>query len=338
MKRLGVYVVALIAALSLMLSGYAQAATTPAPTAAPAKKVDFPQAGSNITLINPNAAGGGADVTARRLTPILEKELGVSVRVVNKPGASQQIGITELVRAKPDGYTIGYTQLATVVTHYLDPRRQAIYTRKDFAPLAIHGVDLGVLAVKGDSPYKSVKDLVDAGKANPEKIKVGDAGIGTSGHLQILQVQKMSGAKVASVHFNGDSEIVAALLGGHIDVFSSTQVGVLPHLRSGAIRLLGVSDKDPSPFFPEAKTMEAQGYKIYIATSRLISGPAGIPKEVQDVLSGALKRAIESNEHKQAMAELGLVWRYLGPAECMAVWADTEAWVGPLMPEVTASK
>ena len=337
MKRAIMSVVAAISALSLMLSGYAQAGTTPAPAATPAKKVDFPQAGRFITWINPNGAGGGTDVTARRLAPIFEKELGVPVQIVNRPGASQQIGITELAKAKPDGYTIGYTQLATVVTHYLDARRQAVYTRKDFAPLAIHGADLGVLAVRSNSPYKSVKDLVDAAKANPDKIKVGDAGIGTSGHLQILQVQRMSGAKVGSVHFNGDNEILAALLGGHIDVYSSTQVGVLPQLRSGELRLLGVSDKEPSPFYPEAKTMEAQGYKIYIATSRLISAPAGIPKDVQDVLSGALKRAIESNEHKQAMADLGLVWRYLGPTECMTFWAGTEEWVKPLVSEIMTS-
>ncbi|MHB0869294.1 MAG: tripartite tricarboxylate transporter substrate binding protein [Chloroflexota bacterium] len=361
-KRFLVSVAAAAAVASLALVGCSQAAPTPAsptkaaqssqaaaptsapaaaqptsapaaaqPTAAPAKKVDFPQKGKPITLLVPWAAGGGNDVGARVLAPALEKELGTPVEVVNKTGAGSQVGITELVKSKPDGYVVGATALPATNTLYLDKERKAVFGRKDFQPLAMHVVDPGVIAVKADSPYKSVKELVEAAKANPEKVKVSSTGVMGSAHLAILQVEKVTGAKFAIVHFDGFSPSLTALLGGHIDAQFGYAGEFLSQVKTGQVRLLGVMDKEPSKFFPEVKTLESQGYQVYMASSRGWSVPVGTPKEVVDVLSGAIKKAMTAEEHKKKMDEMGLALRYMDPAELGKYWDEVDAQITPLM-------
>src|SRR5687767_10414709 len=98
---------------------------------------EFPVKGKPITIMVPFSAGGVTDTSARMMAAEFEKELGTPVQVVNKPGANSQVGLSELVRAKPDGYTLSYATLPTVTTHYLDPTRGAVYTRKDFQPIGM---------------------------------------------------------------------------------------------------------------------------------------------------------------------------------------------------------
>ena len=125
----------------------------------------FPEKGRTLTHIVAYPPGGGTDVTARLLAPMLEKELGIQVQVLNKGGAGGQIGFTELVRSKPDGYTIGNLILPTVITTYLDPTRKAVFSRKSFQLLALQDNDPGIIAVKATGPFKTLKDLIDAAKA-----------------------------------------------------------------------------------------------------------------------------------------------------------------------------
>src|SRR5262249_23639383 len=130
--------------------------------AGPASAQTFPEPGKLITIIVPYAPGGIVDTTARMMAAALEGELHTSFVILNRAGAASQVGLTELVRAKPDGYTLAYAVLPTTVTHYLDPSREVIYTRKSFQPIATHHVAPMVLAVQASSPYRTLKDLVDA--------------------------------------------------------------------------------------------------------------------------------------------------------------------------------
>jgi len=147
---------------------------------------DYPIKSRAISIIVPFAPGGANDVAARVQAPVLEKELGVSVVVVNKPGASTQVGMTQLVQAKPDGHTLGLLTLPGAMLAYLDPSRKAIYSRKDFKVVALQSWDPNGLAVKTDSPHKNLKDLVEAARANPEKIKVGTSGLLSTDHRDSL--------------------------------------------------------------------------------------------------------------------------------------------------------
>jgi len=138
---------------------------------------DFPKKGKSIDLIVAFSSGGAVDTAARLVQPILEKELGTNVEVINKPGAGGQIGYTALTSAKPDGYTIGATGSPSVVVSPLDPARGAKYTRASFQPLGRQVIDPAVIAVQPDSPYKTLKELLDAAKANPKSMTASTTGL-----------------------------------------------------------------------------------------------------------------------------------------------------------------
>ena len=361
MKYPSIAIVGAIVAASLTLAGCSQAAPAPAPTSAPAaptkaaepakaaapaptvaapgptvapaKKVTFPEKGKPITLLVHWAAGGSSDLGARLLAAGMEKELGTTVEVVNKPGAGGQIGYTALTQAKPDGYTIGSTNYPSAIITYLDPDRKASYSRKDFALLALHVVDPGIIAVKADSPYKSLKDVIDAAKANPKKIRASTTGLQSDEHFAILQLQKMTGAQFAIVHFaEGIAKAKAAFLGGHVDVLVGN-VGDTPELlKAGEIRVLGVMDPEESKFLPGVKTFEAQGYKLNNSSSRGFSAPGGTPKEIVETLSAAMKKVIASEEHQKKMAEMALTVRYMDPAKYEAYWDEYENMFRELLP------
>jgi tripartite-type tricarboxylate transporter receptor subunit TctC len=314
-------------------------ASTPAPTASAttaatsaAPKVVFPTQGKTVSMIVPYDAGGAGDIGARLLAPYLEKELGGTVEVVNKPGAGSQIGVTELARAKPDGYTIGFTHLPATIAVYLDPERQAAFTRASLQPLAMYVVDPSAIAVKGDSPMKTLKDLVDAAKSNPGKVTVGDSGILSDGHITSLLLQQSTGAKFAIVHGAGGAKGIADLLGGQVVAQNVNLSGSNIDLaKSGEIRLLGIFDDSTSPNYPGVTTAKSQGYNFSVATSRAISAPAGTPKEIVTILTNAIKRAMAAPDFMAKANSSGLSLRYLDPAGLETYWTDLEGRVKPLI-------
>jgi tripartite-type tricarboxylate transporter receptor subunit TctC len=298
----------------------------------PAWAADYPQKGKSIQLIVGNAAGGPTDLGARILASGLEKELGVPVVVVNKTGANGQIQLTQVASAKPDGYLFGTVNFPVTITGYLDPTRKAAYNRKSFEPLAMHVVDPNLFAVLTKSPYKTVKDLVEAAKAKPKTITV-SSGMRNDEQIGIVQLEKLTGAQFAQVSFTqGTAPSLVALLGGKIDVHCGHPADVLGHVKSGDVRVLGIMDDEESPFLPGVKTFEAQGYKDYSASSRGYVLPAGTPKEIVNILSGAMKKVMATEEHKKKMAEMGLSVRYMDPAQLGKFWDETEAMVKELEP------
>ena len=296
-----------------------------------AAAAEFPIKGKPINIIVGAAAGGPNDVAARMLAPLMQKELGTPVQVVNRPGAGWQIGTTELTRAKPDGYTIGYAPIPTIITIYLDPDRKAVFGRKDFQMLAMHVVDPGAIAVRADSPYKNVKDLVDAAKADPGKIKVSHTGIMGYDHLAILQFEKLSGVTMAVVGFDSSIAAQTALLGGHIDVAFDNVGTFLSHYKAGTMRVLGIMDKEESRYYPSVRTIEAQGYKLYSSSARSIVMPAGAPREIIALLSNTIRKATTDAEHQKKLDEMGFPLRYMDPEQTAAFWDQMEAQVKPLM-------
>lgn len=351
MRRLLVSLVAGMAIVTnLMIAGCAQAAppgksdrvpaapskaaaptTVAQPTTAPTVKIDFPVKGKVITLIVAYPAGGTVDFTGRLLASQLEKELGTVVQVVNRPGAGSQVGITELVRSKPDGYTIGYTPIPSTITIYLDPERKAVFTRKDIQPVANHVVEPDVMAVSADSPYKTLKDVIDAARAKPDKVTVGFTGLMSHQHLAILQLEKVAGVKFAIVSFDGSAPALSALLGRHIDVQVADQGIFMSQVRSGGVRILGIMDKEESKYLPGVRTFESQGYPVYMGTTRFLSVPAGTPKGVVDTLSAAIKRVLDTEEHQQKLEAGAFTVRYMDPAQIETVWTEMEAQIKPLV-------
>jgi tripartite-type tricarboxylate transporter receptor subunit TctC len=296
----------------------------------PASAAEYPQKGKAIQLMVHWSAGGSSDTGARLMASGLEKELGTSVLVVNKPGAGGQIGYTALSQAKPDGYTIGSTNFPSAISSYLDPNRKATYNRQSFELLALHVVDPGIIAVKADSPFKTLQDVIDAAKAAPKKLRVNTTGIQTDEHFATLWLEQLTGAQLARVHLKGSAPSVTAVLGGKIEIYCGN-VGD-PQVRGSEFRVLGVMDYERSPFLPEVKTFEEQGYKIYFGSSRGFSAPAGTPKDIVNILSKAMGNVTKTEDHKQKMRNLGLTLRYMDPIGYNKYWNEFEAKLRELMP------
>lgn len=299
-----------------------------APEAA-APKSSFPEKGKTITIIVPFTAGGNTDTAARTVAPLLEKEFGIPVQVVNKPGAGSQLGLTQLAQSKPDGYTLGIASLPAVNGIYLDPDRKALFNRASFQPLALQVHHPGLLAVKADSPYKTIQDVIAAAKATPEKLTANTTGILGDDHLAVLQLQTLTGTKFAIVHFDGGSAATTAFLGGHIALYVGNFADMLSHFKAGTVRVLGITDKVESSYFPGVKTFEAQGIPLYASADFGLVMPAGAPKEVLDTLSAALEKVAKSEVHVKKLESMGLPASYEGPAGFAKLWGEIDAWAKP---------
>ncbi len=313
-------------------------AAAPQPTAVPAKKVDFPTKGKSLTFICPLAPGGAMDFLTRLLGSGLEKELGIPVEVQNKSGAGGQEGYTALVQAKPDGYTIGYGGIEAISSFILDPRRKAVFTRKDFAPLAMHTMEPAVIAVRSDSPWKDVKDLVDAAKAKPGEIRASVTGVLAVPHIASLMFENATGTKLRIGNSDSGSNQDAMLLGGHADVLFTTAGGAAPQVLSGDFRVLGVYDTEHYKGFSDVKTMKEQGYNLVIGASRPVMAPGATPKEIQDVLAAAIKKTMETPDQQKRAEDSGMYLRYMDPAQTAAVWEQIEGQMKPVIDGVLAAQ
>lgn len=298
-------------------------APAPAPTAAPAK-VDYPAKGRPITLIVPWNAGAGSDNTARLIAAGLEKELGTTFQIVNKPGASSQVGLTDLAKARPDGYTLGLVNVPIANLTYLDPERQAAYGRKDFQPVASMVTDNQGIVVRADSPFKGVKDMVDAAKAKPEGVTVGTVGLGGNSHLDIMALEQLAGVRVAFVHFDGGAPLNTALMGGHVDVASQSPASAFGPIKAEQMRVIGLMSKQADPLFPGAKSFAEQGYPLYRSITRSFAAPAGTPKEIVDILSNAVKKVLDQNDVKARMEEMALGRHFMNSTEFAALWDQAD--------------
>jgi tripartite-type tricarboxylate transporter receptor subunit TctC len=369
MKRLPVFLVVVTIAAALVLSGCGQAAPpaptqAPAaqptkvpvaaptaqptkapeptkatePTAAPAKKVEYPVKGKAISVIVPWAPGGGNDILARLAAPSLEQELGTSVQILNRPGAGGQVGFAEAAKSAPDGYTIGMTVLPPIANIYLDPERQATFNRSSFLPIALVALEPVLIVVRTDSRFKTAKDLIDAAKASPEGVKMADSGLGSTAHATVLALEHAAGVKFGQVHFNGDSEIFTNLLGGHVEVGSVSTAGAMSHFKSGAIRVLGLSNKEVSPFYPGVPTFASEGYEMNVSVSRGFSFPAGTPKEFAEIVSAAFKKTADSEDFQKRAADAGIPVKYLNATQYGDHWASLEKELVPLIELIRKSK
>jgi tripartite-type tricarboxylate transporter receptor subunit TctC len=306
-----------------------QPGETPTAPAAPTKVNGWPQ--RPISLIVPFAAGGSTDVSARMLAPELERELGVPVQVVNRPGGGSQVGNTEVATARPDGYTAGYPAFPTIITSYLDPARQAVYNMESFEPVARTTVNTIAFVVRADSPLQNMEDLVEAARANPEGVSIAASGLMSVNHLPVLRLQQMADIRFAVVHFDGSAPGITAMLGGHVDVASVLEPEVVGQVRAGEVRVLGVADTEPSRVLDGAPTMGEQGYDLVFQSTHTITLPAGTPQEIVDAFSDAVRRALEREQLSTRMEEVGLLPRHLTPEEFGQWWEEQEEEIGSLM-------
>jgi tripartite-type tricarboxylate transporter receptor subunit TctC len=279
--------------------------------AIPLHAQDYPRGA--VTLVIPLAPGDATDTSARAIAEELSRELKVSIVPVNRPGAGGAVGTETVVKAKPDGNTIILTNNASLVFRsILDPKTASYNPLTDLTPLGLAMRSPSILAVRGDAPYKTLRELVDYAKKNPGAVRIGTAGAGSVGEFCIRTINSLTGAGLVPVPFTGASPGVTALLGGHVEGVVLALGTMTGHLRSGTLRGLVISSNYPD--FPDIPTLADLGYSeglfgIWVA----FFAPAGVPAEVTRTLVPALERAIKTPAIGAKLKPLGMVMDYSPP-------------------------
>jgi tripartite-type tricarboxylate transporter receptor subunit TctC len=272
----------------------------------PAGAQQFPARG--ILVIVPYSAGGGSDISARLLAKDLETVLGKPVTVENRAGGGGWIGWGSLAQSQPDGYTIGYVNAPSMFAGYLD--RSQGGARKEnldsFTPLINHVVDYNMWAVKPDSKFRTVKDVIDEAKKRPGTITLNGGGHGTDDHIAVLGIGANSGTSFQMIHFRGTPEGKTQVLGGNIEVYACNVSEGAEDVKAGVIRPLGVMSPERSKFIPDAPTFREQGFNEVWSVSRGIAAPAGLPPDVEAALITAMEKTIGSAGHKAKAEALSL--------------------------------
>jgi tripartite-type tricarboxylate transporter receptor subunit TctC len=281
---------------------------------APAALAQYPN--RPITLIVPWGAGGGTDATARILASIMEKELKQPVSVVNRTGGSGVVGHSAIAEAAPDGYTIGLITVEIGMMHWQGLTK---LTGASYTPLGLVNADPAGLQVRADSPYKTAKELLDAIKANPGKMKASGTGQGGIWHLSIAGMLKSLNVDPASVPWvpsNGAAPGLQDLVAGGVDIVPCSIPEARALIDAGKVKSLAIMDANPPSLYPNVPPLkQALGSDWSMAAWRGMAAPKGLLKDVEAKLVEAVKKAYDSAEYKKFMADRGFGVTYLPPAE-----------------------
>ena len=268
-----------------------------------AAQSDFPDRPLRLLVGFP--PGGATDVLARALAHEARVRLGQEVLVVNKPGASGAIAINEVAGAKPDGYTIGLAPSSafTLAFHFMDIRPDLLELTDALMMAARQRVGM---VVKGDSPHRTLEELVEFARKNPGKISVGVPGVGTS--VEVFTRAIMQHAKVDAivVPFKGDSGVSTALLGGQIVAGSFSSGGWAQQVQAGAMRLIASFQNDRFSSAPDVPTLEEMGYGLTSTNIQFLYGPKGLPPALARRLIAVFTQAARSRTYIDIATKNGL--------------------------------
>jgi tripartite-type tricarboxylate transporter receptor subunit TctC len=292
-----------------------------------------------IQLIVPWGAGGGTDATARIIGTLLEKDLKQPVNVVNRTGGSGVVGHDAIAKAAPDGYTLGLITVEITMMHHVG-LTQLKYT--DYTPIGLVNADPAGIHVRTDSPYKSVKDLLTAIKANPGKMKASGTGQGGIWHLAIAGLLKQQGIDPNALPWvpsNGAAPGMQDMVAGGVDVVPCSIPEARAMIDSGKARALAIMDANPPALYPNVPTLKKELNSDWaIAAWRVIAAPKGLPADVQKTLVTALKKVYDSKDYKDFMASRGFGVVWADPAGTTKFMADSDANLGAALKAVGLAK
>lgn len=244
-------------------------------------------------------AGGATDLDARAVAPLLEKRLGGSVVVVNRPGAGGEVALASVARARPDGHVLGTTNMPGLLTIPIE--RQAQFKLEDFAGIANMVTDPTAMTVHEDSPYRTMADLIAAARARPDTITYASPGVGTDDHLQLVLLQALTGISMTHVVFQGDPQLRTAILGRQVDVMGLNLGPVTANREK--LRTLAMAGAARSAFRPDVPTLTELGFPVEMASERGIVAPAGTPPAILQRLREAMADVIRDPDFVRVMRE-----------------------------------
>lgn len=274
-----------------------------ATVAAPAFGDTYPS--RPITMVVPFAAGGPTDLMARVIGERMTKELGQQFVIENATGAAGTIGVGKVVRAAPDGYTISIGHLGTHVANGTIYRNLNYDLLTDLVPIARLPSNPMLVVTSNPMPTRTLKELVDYLKANPDKVSGGTAGVGSGTHLGALAFFAATGAKYQLVPYRGTGPAVQDLIANQIQVMVDQSSNSLPHVRAGKIRAYAVTAKARSAAMPDVPTTAEAGYPMEVAIWHGLWAPKGTPPEIVAKLNAAAITTLQDPAIRARMEDLG---------------------------------
>lgn len=251
----------------------------------------------DMTFIVPYAPGGSTDPVSRTFCSQLEKILGVNIAVENRPGGGATIGTGAVIRARPDGHTIGLGSNSSLMFQPLINRGLAWNSADDFTSV-VKLVDLPpVLAVRADAPWRSFEEFMAHVRANPRRVRASVSGLRTTPDLTIQQLNRKAGVQITTVPFTGGGgEALLALLGGRVEANCGFGPSVKGQVEAGNVRILAVFQRGRYEMFPEAVSSVEAGYDVTLPAAYYVIAPKGLPAEVQEKLTQTSREAVATPE------------------------------------------
>ncbi len=265
-----------------------------------------------ITYLHGYPVGGTGDIPHRYLSESVSKRLGQPVVIVIKLGGGGSVALGELAKAKPDGYTIGFLSGGPIIGGHLS--KLPFDVTKDFEPIIQHVTYVHGLIVKADSPFKTLKDLIDYAAANPGKVTYGTPGVGTPQHLTMILLGDLARVKWTHIPQAGGVPSVTAVMGGHV-TFSEVSTEFKTFLEAGRVRLLSLSTAKRMDEFPDVPTLTELGYRIPVFAIHCIAGPKGIPKDRVQILHDTYYQAMQEPGYRELLKKMSMPYEYRNPQD-----------------------
>lgn len=292
-------------------------ATLAAAAEFPAKPIDF---------IIPFGAGGSADIEGRIIAKAAERILGQPFVPINKPGAGGALAYTHVKNAAPDGYTVAWNSTSLLTTTNLE---NVDFRWDALDPVCRVSIQAMPLAVRKDAPWKTFQEFVAYAKANPGKVKIGNAGNGSGTHLVAVAMAEMVGIKVIHVPL-GSGKRVASALRGEVEAISVPTPEVAGQVKAGELRILAIPSEAPDPAFPGAPTLKQLGVPMSMELFRGISVPKGTPVAVIGKLADAFQKAAHDKSFEGVGEKEGFLVSTQGPVEFRKYLADQDAFIADM--------
>jgi putative tricarboxylic transport membrane protein len=257
-----------------------------------------------VEIVTHTGPGGGGDVAARFIASALEKEklLPVRMQVVNKPGGSGAVAASYIVEKKGDTHTLGFFTSLWIGGPLTSKESRTQF--HDLTPVARLIIDPAVVAVKSDSPYKSVSDFIDAARKAPGKLKQAGGSVDARDNLYRLLLQRSTGTSWTYIPFPAGGERIAAIMGGHAEIYIPDMQEVREYLRNGSMRLLAQMADRRMAAYPDVPLLSETGYRIPVVQSmRGVAAPPGVPREVVEYWENVFERLTKTKTWRKYLEE-----------------------------------
>jgi tripartite-type tricarboxylate transporter receptor subunit TctC len=302
-------------ALRLIAALAGLASLSPAPAQEPfpaARPVEF------VVLF---PAGSSADVTARVLAEGMSRQLGTQIVVVNRPGGGGAIGYKYAAQQAPDGHHLVWNSNSISTTYHTG---MLPFDYKSFVPVARVQVETPLLFVRGEAPWKSLREFLQQAKASPGKLTVGNSGVGSHTHLSSVWLFRAAGYQVTDVPF-GAAQVVPSLLGGHVDAVVQLPGALAGLVKAGNARALVALSGARDPFFPDVPTAREQGMNVAAELWRGVAAPKGTPPRIVARLEDAIRKTVASPEFARSAEKLLVTPAFLPAGDFGRVIAKEDA-------------